>query len=169
MINKVAARRVKAMVDAGLITYKEVQPWAESVLGTMERPPNWICDLATRTYSPDVSASLGEYLNSEPFESFDPFEADDDHLASLYLRYERGELSWAVFLDVAGRYADGANGAWECEEFFELLNALEDADFSAAVEKEQREDVRAKLSPAVSRIRPAYDELRAGRRTPRGR
>ena len=157
------------MVDAGLITYKEVQPWAESALTAVEHPPVWLCDLVTRTYSPEVSESLGELLYSEPFESCDRGEADEDHLASLYLRYERGELSWAVFLDLAGRYADGADGTWECEEFFEFLNVLEDADFSAAVERDQREGVRSKLSPAIARIRPLYDQLRAGRRAARER
>jgi hypothetical protein len=157
------------MVDAGLITFREVQPWAEAALRSVEHPPAWICDLVIRTYSPEVSESLGRFLASEPFESFDWREADEDHLASLYLRYERGELSWAVFLDRAGRYADGADGMWECEEFFEFLNVLEDAVFSAAVETDQREGVRSKLSPAIARIRPVYDQLRAGRRAARER
>lgn len=163
-INKAAVRRLRTMIEAGLITFKEMQPWAASALAAMERPPNWLCDLTIRTYSPDVAASLGEFLSSEPIDSFDCREAGDDHLASLYLRYERGELSWAGFLNLAGRHADGSLGAWECEEFFERLNDLEDAEYSAAVEKEQREDVCARLSAAIARIRPVYEQLRAGRR-----
>jgi hypothetical protein len=42
------------MLDAGLIGYKELQPWAESLLVSMDRPPRWLCDVAIQKYSLDV-------------------------------------------------------------------------------------------------------------------
>jgi hypothetical protein len=108
------------MLDAGLIS-RELQSWAESLLASISSPPQWLCDVAFQKYSPDVSKSLGEYVWSQPFESVDYSEADDEHLASLYLRFERRELSWATFLDLAGRYTDNADRGWVCEEFYELL------------------------------------------------
>ena len=155
------------MLDAGLISYRELQPWAESLLASISDPPQWLCDVAIQKYSPDVSKSLGDYVWSQPFESFDYSEADDEHLASLYVRYERRELSWATFLDLAGRYADNADRGWVCEEFYELLNDFEDAEFSPAVERKQQETIRFKLQAAIGRVRPLYDDLRRRRRSER--
>jgi hypothetical protein len=163
-VNRVTVRRLQTMLDAGLVSYKELQPWAESILLSIQNPPNWLCNVAMQKYSPDVSQSLGEYVWSEPFESVDQVERDDEHLSSLYLRFERHELSWATFLDLAGQYADRADGAWECEEFFHLLNELEDADFSPTVERGQQEIMADKLRTAIERIRPLYDDLRSARR-----
>ena len=115
-------------------------------------------------YSPDVSKALGEYVWSEPFESVDQAELEDEYLSCLYLRHERHELSWATFLDLAGRYTDNANGAWQCEDFFQILNELEESDFSQATEMRQRDDIALKLQAAIERVRPLYDDLRMRRR-----
>ncbi len=151
------------MLDAGLISYKELQPWAESLLLSMEKPPSWLCNVATQTYTPEVSKSLGEFVWSQPFEPVEQAQLDDEHLSSLYLRFERRELSWATFLELAGRYTDNANGAWECEEFYLLLNKFEDADFSPTVEREQQKKIADKLRIPIGRVRPLYDDLRRGR------
>jgi hypothetical protein len=163
-LNRLTGRRLQTMADAGLITYKELQPWADSMLLSMEKPPNWLCNLATQTYGPDVLKSLGEYVWSEPFEAVDRAEVDDEYLGSLYLRFERHELSWASFLDLAGKYADGADGTWACEEFFQMLNELEDTDFSATVARKQQVSIESRLRAAIGRIRALYEELRVGRR-----
>jgi hypothetical protein len=163
-LNRLTVRRLQTMADAGLITYRELQPWAESLLLSMEKPPNWLCNVAIQTYGPDVLKSLGEYIWSEPFESAERADVDDEYLGSLYLRFERNELSWATFLDSAGKYADRADGTWVCEEFFQMLNELEDADFAVAVARKQQVSVETKLKAAVERIRPLYEELRVGRR-----
>jgi hypothetical protein len=152
------------MVDAGVISYKELHPWADSLLVTFVEPPGWLCDVAMKKYSPDVSKTLGGYAWGEPFDPVNRGEVDDEHLSSLYLRYERHELSWATFLDLAGRYADCADGKWECEEFFQLLNGLEDADFSSALDQEQRITIERKLANPLSRVRAVYGELQAIRR-----
>ena len=141
-----------------------MHPWAESLVLSTESAPKWLCDVATKKYSPDVSKALGEYGGLSPFEAVNRTEVDDDYLSCLYLRYERHELSWASFLDLASRYTDGADGSWECEELFGFLNTLEDADFSPIVEERQREGIATKLGSGIARIRPIYDDLRAKRR-----
>jgi hypothetical protein len=73
-------------------------------------------------------------------------------------------LSWATFLELSGQYADNANGAWECEEFYCLLNELEDGEFSPAVEQKQQETIVNKLRIPIGRVRPPYDELTRRRR-----
>jgi hypothetical protein len=163
-IERMTVRRLQTMLDAGLIDCRELQPWAESFFPSIERPPRWLCDVASQKYSPDVSKSLGEYASSEPFESIEQSERDDEHLGSLYLRFERRELSWATFLELAGRFADSANSAWERDEFCGFLNELEDADFSPDVERKQREEIAKKLRLPIDRIRGLYESLRARRR-----
>jgi hypothetical protein len=69
--------------------YKELQPWAESLLVSIVQPSGWLCNVAIQTYSPDISRSLDEYVWSETFGSVEQAERDDKHLGSLYLRFER--------------------------------------------------------------------------------
>ena len=141
------------MVDAGLVSYKELHPWAESLVLSNEPAPKWLCDVATKKDSPDVSKALGEYGWSEPCEAVDRAEVDDDYLSCLYLRYERHELS-GLRCWMAGRYTDGADGSWDCEELFGFLDILEDADFSPIVEERHRERIATKIGSGIARIRP---------------
>ena len=67
----------------------------------------------------------------------------------------------------SGRDTDNANGAWECEEFYLLLNKFEDTDFSPTVEREQQEKIADKLRIPIGRVRSLYDDLTRGR-GPRG-
>jgi len=63
------------------------------------------CQTIDRVIDPIV-ADRGSIRTGTQVES----EMDDEHLSSLYLRFERRELSWATFLDLAGRYSDNAQG-----------------------------------------------------------
>lgn len=171
-IERITVRRLQTMLDAGLISYKELQPWAESLLMSMERPPRWLCDVAIKTYSPDVSKSLAEFVWSPQFWSDQPeaverADVDDEHLSSLYLRFERRDVSWATFLELAGQYADNAQGIWNCSEFFKFWNDLEDADFALAVEQKQQEEISSKLRAPIGRIRALHESLKARRRLSR--
>jgi hypothetical protein len=85
----------------------------------------------------------------------------------LYLRFERRELSWATFLELAGRYADSAQGAWACEEFYGFLNDLEDADFAPEVERNQQIEIINKLRTPIARVRALHENLKARRRPAR--
>ena len=51
-------------------------------------------------------------------------------------------------MDLAGRYSDESGGNVPCEYFFEMLNALESAEFDSDLEWVQRGDVMTKLADA---------------------
>ena len=163
-LDRTTVRRLKTMLDANLVTHRDLQPWAESALRSVEAPPVWLWSLATQTYSADVSQSLREYLWPERFDVTDCAEVDDEYIGSLYLRFERHELSWATFLALAGEYADRAEGAWVCEELFKMLDELEDAEFSPVLARGQQIRIENTLSAAIGRMRVLYKEVRIKRR-----
>ena len=164
-LDRTTVRRLKTMLDANLVTYRDLQPWAESVLRSMKTPPVWLSRLATQTYSAELSKSLCEYLSLERFDFTDCAEVDDEYIGSLYLRFERHELSWAGFLRLAGEYADHAEGAWVCDVFFHMLDELEDADFSPAIARKQQVGIEHKLGSAIGPIRELYKEVRVQRQS----
>ena len=50
---------------------------------------------------------------------------DDLYLGLLHLRFQRGDLSMAEILNLAGRYADSRGCGIPCEEFYLLLNEID--------------------------------------------
>ena len=80
-------------------------------------------------------------------------------LACLYLRYERKEISWATFLNEAGRYADSYDCNVACEYFFEMLTNYEDSLFSPTIEKSQMNEVKFFISDSISDISELYNEF----------
>ena len=158
-IDKRTALRIKTMVDSGLIWYRHVHPWADQIIEREEQPPAWLLDATVQKYTPKMSECIGAYVYSEPFQAFPSSEVDAEHLACLFIRHERGEISWAAFLKAAGEYADGANGAWLCEDFYEMLTVLEDAEYSTDVIANQRPIVRARLAVPLGIIEPLYREF----------
>lgn len=120
---------VLEMIESKLIDFSYIHPWAEQIISNSDYAPPWLTDIATTKYPDDQSKALREYIFSEPFEKH-PNDMEKFHIACLWLRYERRELSWATFLGLAGDYLDAANADWDCETSFHYLNAHEDAYFS---------------------------------------
>ena len=91
----------------------------------------------------------------------------NEHIACLLLRHERGEISWASFLKLAGEYSDaiGVDG-WECERFYGMLNELEDREYAPAVSTQQRALVEDAFSSSLLKVRDEYHQLRERRRRP---
>lgn len=114
----------------------------------------------------ELSRCLREYIYSEPFEQFDTVA--DQYIACLFLRHERGELTWATFLRLAGEFADsdGYDGcSWECERFYGMLNRLEDAEYASTVEGLQKPVVLKQFGTEIAIVRPEYEQLCACRRS----
>ena len=158
-LDKRTALRIKTMVDSGLIWYRHVHPWADQIIEREEQPPAWLLDVTVQRYTPAMSGCIGAYVYSEPFQTFSGGEVDAEHLACLFIRYERGEISWATFLRAAGEFADGANGDWLCEDFYEMLTSLEDAEYSTNITAEQASRVRDRLAIALKTMEPLYREF----------
>lgn len=158
-LSKKFAFRLMLGIEADCITYRHYIPWADKMIERLERPPAWVCDLATTQYKPDALTAVAAYVRSFPPD--DVSDDGDEFVGYLWIRYERRELSWATFLNESGRYADARNGARPCEYFYSMLNELEEQDFSPAVEGRQRNAVSAALETAISRAKEVYEWVRA--------
>ncbi|MBL1147584.1 MAG: hypothetical protein HND56_01770 [Pseudomonadota bacterium] len=137
MPNKDECLYIYEMLDAGLINFTYIHPWADKLIGATEALPSWLCDLSTKKYQGDLIKALGEYVFSEPFEPV-PADIEKFHVACLYLRYERHELSWATFLSETGKYLDGVNGGLDCETPYHYLNIVQDFNFSLDAEEQTK-------------------------------
>ena len=162
-LSKPLAHRLSAMMEAGLLTYREYIPWADAIITAMDRPPKWILDLSTTKYRPRATEIVRTFAHSEPFEIMSADVWVDEYIAAVYLRYERRELSWATFLEMAGKEADANGGMHNCEHFYAMLNAYELADFARPLESMQRESVLADYESLVRSVRGTFEAIRASR------
>ncbi len=154
--SKRTARTLATMVDSGLIGYRHFTPWADALVMALEAPPHWLLELCTTRYQPSAARLLHDYAASPPFESFDESEQTDEYVACLLLRHQRGEISWATFLQEAGRKLDGANGRRHCEDIYALLTELETHEYSKDLEHAQRAAMEREFRPALERVQPLY-------------
>jgi len=121
------------MLESRLIDYSYIQPWADHLISKCEAPPVWLCDMAIKKYQGDQIKAIREFIFAEPFES-EPVDMEKFHVACMWLRYERRELSWATYLLDVGNYLDAASGDWECETPYHFLNIHEDNYYSTESE-----------------------------------
>ena len=152
------AHKLALAIEAECLTYRHYIPWADGVIAWLDQPPLWICDLSTIKYRPDALRVIREFLGTEPFEQFNT--STEEYLGFLWIRYERGELSWATFLKEAGGYSDCGNSGIDCEYFFSMLNDLEEAEFRSNVEARQCEAVRQRLKDTLVKTCKFYAKIR---------
>lgn len=164
-LSKQFAHRLVALIESQLVTYREYIPWADTLIMALPEPPVWIIDLATKKHLLKAGLIVRGYMNSEPIEVL-PWDLwTDEFIAALFLRYERNELSWASFLNEAGRQADNSEGGRKpCEYFYVMLNALEKADFAESLETKQRDEVSERYGDIIPSVRRTYEAFRAFRR-----
>jgi hypothetical protein len=153
------------MLEAKLIDSSYTQPWAEQLIEETDVPPAWLCDLAIKTYTGHQKDALRGYISSEPFEEA-PGDLEKFYLACLWLRYERRELSWATFLDLAGEHLDCVAGNWDCETPYHYLNMHEDAYFSVDSESDTKRQYLADqdLLPFIDLAKQKFELFRMLRR-----
>lgn len=152
------------MLEAGLIDFHHTQPWGHRLILEADTAPAWLCALATVKDQGDQKQALRDYVLSEPFEPW-PAELEKFHVACLWLRYERRELSWASFLREAGRHLDAADSEWPCETLFQMLNDHEAANCAPESEAIGRQRLLAlhALEPWIDRARQHFEPLRQWR------
>jgi len=151
--------RVLGMLRAGLLHVADLREWADLTILRGGAPPPWVLDLALAMSAEAASACLARYVYSEPFESSPAAEVDLEYVASLFLRYTDKNIDWSAFLLAAGDYADGADGPWQCEDFFSMLNELEAAEHAPELEARQAACVREKLGQSLATIERLRAEL----------
>jgi hypothetical protein len=147
------------MIEARLVTFREYGPWADTLIAKSDALPVWLLNLAVTPYYPDAAKlTLAAYAYADPVcEGLSWHTWVDDYVASLYLRYERRAISWATFLEAAGRQADANGGRHACEYFYEFLNRYEECDFSEALEVRQRDEIAADYHGLIASVRRVYE------------
>ncbi len=163
--NKQACFYVLEMLESRLIDFSYTHPWADQIIIRLDYAPSWLSNLASKKYQGDQSKALREYVFSEPFEA-GPDEMEKFHVACLWLRYERRELSWATFLRLAGEILDAANADWYCETPYHYLNMHEDAYFSNESEEQTKRDYLTDhdLGPWIEMAKEKFEPFRKMRR-----
>ncbi len=155
--DKVFVRRVGVMIESGLIGPNHYIPWADEVIGKLEKPPLWMLKLAAIRYPPHAVEAINAFVDADPIEGFDRSRYEEEYLACLFLRYRRRELSWAGFLDEAGRFTDAWSWDHDCEEFYYLLNVLEENEYAEEVELSQCAEVEEEFRDAVAMMGVLYE------------
>jgi len=136
---------VLEMLESKLIDFTYIHPWADKIINELDYAPPWLGDLATKKYRGDQTKALREYIYSEPFEA-GPDEMEKFHVACLWLRYERREISWATFLEMTGDFLDGADSNWHCGIPYHYHNIYASAYFTVKSEKQTKKRFLAELN-----------------------
>ncbi|MBW4683288.1 MAG: hypothetical protein KME19_24855 [Microcoleus vaginatus WJT46-NPBG5] len=157
VFDKRFAERIGMMIKSRLIWYKHYYRWADEIIMAMDRPPYWVLEIATIKYFPKAVGVINEFVCSEPFEYFNGEEYTDEYVACLFLRYKRGEIGWATFLNEAGLFTDADNGHRYCEYFYHRLNILEDNEYSKVIQQSQRVEIEHEYGEAIARIQELDD------------
>jgi hypothetical protein len=158
-LDKRSVLRLATMVEARLVWHEHLAPWADELISTLPSPPQWLLQLSTAQYQPEVARILLAEAHAPPEERVHEDEVVDEFLACLLLRHQRRELSWATFLREAGYKLDGTNVPRRCEDLYALLTDLEHHEWAEETERAQRASVERELASAVARIEPPYRVL----------
>jgi hypothetical protein len=151
-------RRVVEMLEAGLLYWKHIQPWACDVIASLDSPPAWVCELASLQYNGHLSTCLRGFVFSPPFEAFDEDALADYAVACVVLLYERRALSWASTLRRAGELSDSRDcGSEPCEFYYQFLNELEDSEYDPEVERRQVGHVRELLADKLALVAADFE------------
>jgi hypothetical protein len=118
-----------AALESEYIGLTDLVAWADRQVLRRESPPRWLLDLSLARTKEDARALLllawDRYMESVGTTRPGYEEHDNLYLGFLYLRYERGGLSMAELLNLAGRYADSSGCEVPCESFYLLLNEID--------------------------------------------
>lgn len=149
------------MIKSRLLDYTYTQAWADKLLLRCDVPPSWLCDISMKQYQGDILTAIREFVFSEPFEQ-EPPGIEKFHVACLFLRYERRELSWATFLEKTGEILDSYNGDLDCETPYYYLNLYEDAYFSLESEDETKKKYLSEhsLLPMIEFTKQKFEKFR---------
>ncbi|MFB1480241.1 hypothetical protein [Corallococcus sp. RDP092CA] len=158
----VAVARIGVMVEMGLIGLEQLIAWADAWVMKLDDSPRWLLELCT---APDTPTALGLLRGiprlPSPATPEERRAADADHLASLFLRYRHGALSWGAFLLQGGQLLDRSDDLGRCEAFFMQRDLLERMGFPEALVRAQREDIERSLEGALERMESAHRQFEA--------
>lgn len=113
-----------AAIESGFCRPAEWVKWADEQIGQMERPPQWILELAVACSVPEALTIVWPAWVNIPSEIRTSLDYYDLYLGFLYLRFERGNMEMLDLLLEAGQKADCWSWRIPCEEFFWLANEI---------------------------------------------
>lgn len=157
-LTKSEAVTLSTMVEAKLLWYKHLIPWADEIIKKTDECDDWVYELSLKKYSGDIVKALNRFAFSEPFERFDDFGSSDEFVAAQFIRYEIGAISWARFLTESGGCNDGTPGKNDCEHFYYMLNDLEDSKYDKNLELKQAAIISAEYLREIEKIKNVYDK-----------
>lgn len=115
--------------SSGLLPVTDLVAWADQRILQLDSPPGWLLDLSlAKTQDEAVGTLLMEwnrYIETGGHERPDPELHGDLFMGCLYLRFERGDLTMAELLRLAGQYADAPGYGIDCETFYSMLNEID--------------------------------------------
>ncbi len=160
------ARQVATMIESGLIDHHFYQPWAKDIIMTKPVPPvppAWIMDLRSIANAAKAvklirkfALSPRESNDSQPIETGKRSVYLDEFVACLLLRYDRGDFSWATFLEKSAGFTDAKNGNMTNEAYLSDLTDPQMQEFSTIIEKQQRTYFECEYSAAISAVQALY-------------
>ncbi|MEM7583758.1 MAG: hypothetical protein AAF560_10295 [Acidobacteriota bacterium] len=159
--------RLMRAVDAGLVTHRHYMPWCDAIIEVEDDPPYWMLELTVTENPSQAVTILTQAAHGNFQEVWRPGDYGDFWIGCLFLRYQCREISWATFLRQAGEYADASGAGWECEEFYELLNHYELAEFSRSLEETQAAYFQEKFVEDVEEAASFYEPFEQAFRSAR--
>jgi hypothetical protein len=118
-----------AALERDYMSLSGLVSWADRQILGVESPPSWLLDVSLAQTKEDA---LGLLMTAWHRHVVAEGEAqplreirDDLHLGFMFMRFQRGELTMAELLSLAGRLSDCRQCRTPCEEFYLLLNEID--------------------------------------------
>ncbi|MBE7463481.1 MAG: hypothetical protein HS116_08255 [Planctomycetes bacterium] len=153
------------MLESRLIDYRFTEPWADALIATVEVPPPWLCDLASRTHLDDLVNAVQYHLTYWTNVNGGSRKLGDFYIGCLFQRHKRGDFDWKFFIREAAQYAEGNWVTWHFEWYYQILQRLEKSNREKALEESQRLKFEADgvMGPAIALAEEQYRPFRIAR------
>ena len=152
-----------AALESEYIGFSDLVAWADRKVDRLESPPSWLIDLCLAGTKEDARTLLlvtrDRQLESAGTSRPDDERHDDLYLGFLYLRFERGDLSMAELLTLAGRYSDCSRCEIPCEVFYLMLNETDGRSPTIPSDRPLPERVAEVFAPMAGSARQYRDLL----------
>jgi hypothetical protein len=152
-----------AALESGYINLSGLVSWAVRQILRLESPPSWLLDLSLAQTREDayglLMAAWHRHLVAEGKAQPNYDIHDDLQLGFLFLRFQRGELSMAELLNLAGRFSDARECRIPCEEFYLLLNEIDGRGPTRPSDRPLSERVAELFAPMEKMARQNLDLL----------
>lgn len=155
-LNREKLQKIAIMIDANLLQEKHYKLWAKKISSEVEENQNWISTLLLAKDKKRVVNVINDYVYNGPENRISETMIGDEYVACVFLRYKRNEISWANFLDAIGEYAYESTIHQRSEYFYEMLQELQENEYSKQIEKIQVARIESEFFQTISVIKELY-------------